>query len=310
MDRWPVEEFCASLTAVSSATKDVYARDIRAFEQWCSDGFPPGQKAEITAEVSLRLDQVDRSTVRNYLAHLGNEQYARATMNRKLSSLRRFFRWAVRTQQISVDPTIGIHSGKAASRLPRVLPNSEIDTLIDGTRPLVIEDDADRQLRDRAVIEILYGSGLRVSELCALDVDDLDLKRGAVRVMGKGQKERITPLTQCAVEALADYLEMGRPDWLAARRGLDTPPDALFFNLRGRRIGPRDVRRILDRRAEQPTHPHALRHSFATHLLDGGADLRAVQELLGHEELATTQIYTHVSKQRLKSSIAKTHPRG
>lgn len=303
MDRWPIEEFCASITSVSPATKDVYARDIAAFERWCLTEVHSGE-----AKASSMSD-VDRSAIRNYIAYLSSERYARATTNRKLSSLRRFFRWSVRTGRIATDPTVGIQSGKAPSRLPRVLPSGEIETLIEGTRPAVSEDAIDRRQRDRAIVELLYGSGLRVSELCALDIDDIDFGRGAVRVVGKGQKERIAPLTELAVGALRVYLDEGRPEWMK-RRAHAAPSDALFFNLRGQRIGPRDVRRILDRRAEQPTHPHALRHSFATHLLDGGADLRAVQELLGHEELATTQIYTHVSKQRLKSTIANTHPRG
>lgn len=313
MDHWHVKEFCASLTSVSAGTKEVYARDIAAFERWCQGHF------DSTLDQDSTLCLIDRSTIRQYLAYLGSEQYARATTNRKLSSIRRFFRWAVRHGYLTNDPTVGIHSGKAPSRLPRVLPGHEIDTLIDGSRPHVADDDPDRRQRDSAIIEILYGSGLRVSELCALDVGDLDLTQGAVRVLGKGHKERIVPLTQRAVAAVRAYLDTGHP----RRTDPDNPADsdspthsddrdgsALFFNLRGNRIGPRDVRRIIDRRAEHPTHPHALRHSFATHLLDGGADLRAVQELLGHEELATTQIYTHVSKQRLKSTIATTHPRG
>ncbi len=159
--------------------------------------------------------------------------------------------------------------------------------------------------RDDAVLELLYGSGLRVSELCALRPEDLDLDRRRVTVWGKGSKQRIVPLGAPTVEALRDWMGHGRGQLCTP----DSPVDAVFLSRRGGRLGPRDVRRILDRRAPAPTHPHALRHTFATHLLDGGADIRTVQELLGHADLSTTQHYTHVSKQRLRSVLDQTHPR-
>jgi site-specific recombinase XerD len=158
--------------------------------------------------------------------------------------------------------------------------------------------------RDTAIVEVLYGSGLRVAELCGLTAADLDLQRGLVTVWGKGAKQRQVPLSRPAVEALRRYLH--------SERGVLDPEAqvaTLFPNRRGNPLTPRDVRRIIDRRAREPTHPHALRHTFATHLLDGGADLRSVQELLGHTDLATTQIYTHVSKERLRVVHAETHPR-
>ena len=187
------------------------------------------------------------------------------------------------------------------SRLPQVLDQHDLSTLLDGATP---EDEPHwRRLRDDAVLEVLYGSGVRVGELCGLDVDSLDLRAGAVTVWGKGAKERRVPLSVPAVAAMRA--------WLGVRNEV-VPPEAgaaLFGNERGNRLTPRDVRRILDRRSPRPTHPHALRHSFATHLLDGGADLRAVQELLGHRDVATTQRYTHVSKQRLRAVYQETHPR-
>jgi site-specific recombinase XerD len=155
-------------------------------------------------------------------------------------------------------------------------------------------------------LELLYGSGLRVSEVCGLGPRDLDLTRSVVTVWGKGDKQRQVPLSRPAVDALREWLDGHRSSMM----GSHSPPDALFFNRVGRRLGTRDVRRLLDRRAANPTHPHALRHSFATHLLDGGADLRVVQELLGHVSLATTQCYTHVSKERLRHVHASSHPRG
>jgi site-specific recombinase XerD len=155
------------------------------------------------------------------------------------------------------------------------------------------------------VLELLYGSGMRVAELCGLDVDDLDLGRGVVTVFGKGSKQRQVLVHDACVSAVQAWLAGPR----AAMCSSTSPAGALFYNGRGNRLGSRDVRRILDRRSPVPTHPHALRHSFATHLLDGGADLRVVQELLGHASLQTTQVYTHVSKERLRSVYSGTHPR-
>ena len=160
-----------------------------------------------------------------------------------------------------------------------------------------------RRRRDDAVLEVLYGSGVRVGELCGLDIDSVDLAHGAITVWGKGSKERRVPLSAPAVDALRAWL-VDRHDVVDVRSG-----PALFGNERGVRLSPRDVRRIIDRRSQRPTHPHALRHSFATHLLDGGADLRVVQDLLGHTDVATTQRYTHVSKQRLRAVYTEAHPR-
>jgi site-specific recombinase XerD len=161
------------------------------------------------------------------------------------------------------------------------------------------------RLRDDAVLELLYGSGLRVAELCGLSLGDLELAQGRLTVWGKGSKQRQVPVSEPAASAIEGWLQRGR-----AALAADHPPtDAVFLNKRGKRLGPRDVRRILDRRSSSPTHPHALRHTFATHLLDGGADLRVVQELLGHASLETTQVYTHVSKDRLLTVYESTHPR-
>jgi site-specific recombinase XerD len=156
--------------------------------------------------------------------------------------------------------------------------------------------------RDLAVLELLYAAGLRVSELCGLDRGDVDLRGRTVTVLGKGGKQRRVPVHDAAIAALRAWFEDGRD-------AMEGPPEAAFVNRRGARLGPRDVRRILDRRSPSPTHPHALRHTYATHLLDGGADLRVVQELLGHASLATTQVYTHVSKERLRAVYGETHPR-
>ena len=188
---------------------------------------------------------------------------------------------------------------KAGSRLPDLVHAEDLETLLH-----LDESPSAWDVRDVAIVELLYGGGLRVGELCGLDVDALDGSSGSLRVMGKGSKERIVPLHDLACDAVERYL--------AVRESLlneQSPSAALFVNRRGNRLGPRDVSRILNRRSLRPTHPHALRHTYATHLLDGGADLRVVQELLGHASLATTQIYTHVSKERLQQVYDRTHPR-
>jgi site-specific recombinase XerD len=291
---WRVDEFEQSLTALAAATKEAYGRDVRDFAAWAERVPLPGPEA------------VDRRVLRRYLAYLGTRRYARRTIARKASSLRRYFAWLRRTGAIAADPAAGLSAPKGDARLPHVLRREEVAALLDDPPAKVDGDDDAVRLRDDAVLELLYGSGLRVAELCGIDLGDVDLRRHAVRVLGKGSRTRQVPLGEPAAEALAGWVERGRPAMVTEA----TPPDALFLNRRGRRLGPRDVRRLLDRRSPVPTHPHALRHTFATHLLDGGADLRAVQELLGHADLATTQLYTHVSRERLRSVVESSHPRG
>lgn len=291
-DAWQVRAFLRSLTAASPATVEAYGRDLRSFLVWV-------RRAGLA-----RPGDVGRTTLRRYLAYLTTRGYARRTIARRASTLRRYFGWLRRSGAIDADPTAGVSAPRGESRLPRVLRPDELRTLLDDATPSV-RGDGPASLRDDALLELLYGSGLRVAEATAIDVGDLDLDRGRVVVHGKGAKQRIVPLSVPAVDALRRWLAGGR-DEMATEA---TPPDAVFLNARGRRLTPRDARRVLDRRAAEPTHPHALRHSFATHLLDGGADLRVVQELLGHTDLATTQRYTHVSKERLRSVFEATHPR-
>lgn len=292
MASWDLDEWLDSLVRVADSTRAVYARDMAAAAEWLE---------RIGADGPNR---VTRLNLRRYLASLDTRGYARRTIARKASVLRRYFGWARRTARAEADPSAGLHAPKGASRLPRVLKADEIDTLIDGPAKAGHPDEP-RQIRDRAVVEILYGSGLRVAELSTLTIGAVDLDSAALTVWGKGDKPRRVPLSAPAVEALGAWLASGRPAYANA----DSPPDAVFLNQRGRTLTPRDVRRILDRRSVAPTHPHALRHTFATHLLDGGADLRAVQELLGHADLTTTQIYTRVSRERLRDVHRTTHPR-
>jgi integrase/recombinase XerC len=286
---WEQEAFVRSLSSLSANTVEAYRRDVRDFVVWA-------ERARLTGPAD-----VDRLVLRRYLAYLGTRRMAKRSIARKAAALRRYFAWLARTGVVAADPSSRLTAPRGEGRLPHVLKADDLETLLADQAPA--GEPAD--LRDRAVVELLYGSGLRVGELCGLRPSDVDLVRGQVLVWGKGSKQRQLPMSESSVEALRAWVEAGRRAMAMAV----TPADALFVNRRGHRLTPRDVRRILDRRAASPTHPHALRHTFATHLLDGGADLRAVQELLGHSDLATTQLYTHVSKERLRTVYDATHPR-
>ncbi|MET0826266.1 MAG: tyrosine recombinase XerC [Acidimicrobiales bacterium] len=291
---WDLDEFTTSLTALAPASVTAYRRDLDAFVEWAG---------------RLGLEDptaVDRRALRRYVAFLTTRGYARRTIARHVASLRRYFDWLRRRGRIEVDPSARLSAPGHDGRLPRVLRRDEIEALLDdGPPPTDDPVEAALAQRDRAVLEILYGSGLRVAEACGLRPVDIDLPRQRVTVWGKGSKQRTVPLSAPAVDALRQWLGQGR----AVLADADTPDDVVFVNRRAHPLTPRDVRRILDRRAAGPAHPHALRHTFATHLLDGGADLRAVQELLGHADLATTQLYTHVSRERLRGVLETTHPR-
>jgi site-specific recombinase XerD len=293
---WELDSFVRSLTAASENTRVAYRRDVDAFVDWCGRGGVDGPAA------------VDRRLLRRYLAFLHTRGRSRRTIARAASSLRRYFGWLTRTEALAVDPSAGLSVPAGEGRLPRVLRADELTALLDEP-PARVEADADAvRLRDDAVLELLYGSGLRVGELCGLGPGDVDVRARAVTVWGKGGKQRKVPISAPAAEAVAGWLARGR-DAVPAAAGDADAVAAMFRNQRGHRLTPRDCRRIIDRRSPAPTHPHALRHTFATHLLDGGADLRAVQELLGHSDLATTQRYTHVSKERLRAVYEASHPR-
>ena len=296
---WREEAFVESLTAAAPATVQAYRRDLEQFATWA---------ARLGATDPA---DVDRKMLRRYLAHLATRRYARRSIARKASAIRRYFAWLVHSNVLAVDPSIGLSAPSGDARLPHVLRQEELRVLLDAPAPASPSEGVTQQrqratrLRDDAVLELLYGSGLRVSEVCSLQLADLDLPRRRVSVWGKGAKQRVVPLSDPAEVALHWWLGNGREVLM----GNATPPDRLFVNTLGRPLTPRDVRRILDRRSPVPTHPHALRHTFATHLLDGGADLRTVQELLGHADLGTTQIYTHVSRERMRKVFDDTHPR-
>ncbi|GAB3298766.1 tyrosine recombinase XerC [Epidermidibacterium keratini] len=250
------------------------------------------------------LSALDLMTLRSWLAKSRTMGAARSTLARRAASARAFTAYLARTGVLAVDPGARLRSPGARRTLPEVLNTeqaSELVERVDGDDPLA--------LRDRAIVELLYAGGIRVSELCGLDLDSVDEQRGLLRVLGKGSKERSVPVGGPARAALQTYLQSARSELATPRSGA-----ALLLGARGGRIDPREVRRVVHRAAQAvegapDIGPHGLRHSAATHLLEGGADLRAVQELLGHASLATTQIYTHVSVERLRASFNQAHPR-
>lgn len=255
-----------------------------------------------------RWDDVALADLRSWLASMDEAGAAKSTIARRATSVRAFFRWAVRRGALAQDPALRLQSPKKSKTLPGVLRQSTAGELMDVAA--VAADDADPvHLRDRAALELLYSSGLRIGELVGLDIDDVDRERMVVRVLGKGNKERTVPFGRPAAHALDAWLDTGRPQLATATSG-----PAVFLGRRGARVDPRTVRRSLENLLRHvpdapELSPHGLRHSAATHMLEGGADLRMVQEMLGHSSLATTQVYTHVSVERLRRSFSQAHPR-
>lgn len=292
VSQWRLDAYASTLLVDnrSPATIRAYLSDLDAFVRW-SAARSLGGPSDVTTK-----------TLREYLAHMTTKGDQRTSIIRRRASLRSYFAWLVERGALSESPAQRLSAPSAKSKLPTIVVREQLDHLLD-------EDWGEDEwaLLDRAVCEVLYGAGLRVSELCDLDLASVDFRQGLLRVMGKGRKERLVPLHRKGLQALREWIKDARDDVMVST----SPTGALFFNRRGHRLGPRDVRRILDNRvARGHVHPHALRHTFATHLLEGGADLRVVQELLGHESLTTTQLYTHVSKSRLQKVHRETHPRG
>jgi site-specific recombinase XerD len=269
---------------LSPHTIAAYRRDLTQFAVFCD-------RLGIQ-----RFEDIDRRIVRRFLAQLDTRKYARRSVARKASAIRAFFRDLSRHGSIPANPVAGLQTPKRPTTLPKAIPATQLGPMLDA-----VSGDEPVDLRDRAILELLYATGLRVSELASLTVADVS-RDDFLRVVGKGSKERAVPLGGPARRALQRYLDEGRPR-LACNAGA-----ALWVGRRGGPLDARGVRRVVRNRLG--TFPHALRHSFATHLLEGGADLRAVQELLGHVELATTQLYTSVTRQHLKATYERTHPRG
>jgi site-specific recombinase XerD len=298
-DRWTrsLDLYARELGArgASANTKRAYAADLRQFALWAG-------------ERGLEPREVGYSELRRYAAAISSSGVAKSTIGRKLAAVRSFFDHLVAVGELPQNPAELLPSPKRESRLPRTLSRDEVETLLDripATEPL----DA----RDRALFELAYSCGLRCEEIVNLDLDSVDFDGEALRVTGKGNKTRIVPIGEPAQRALERYLASARPALAAAGRSADATP-ALFLSRRGRRLSSSDVRRRLSGRVRDAAiaggvSPHALRHSFATHLLEGGADLRSIQELLGHASVSTTQIYTRVDPTRLRDQYRRSHPR-
>jgi len=269
-----------------------YRTDIKQFLDYCS------------AQAITSLDGIDRSLLRSYLAELDEQGYVKASVARRLAELRSFGRFLVQEGVLARNPFRLVSAPRVPKLLPRYLTVSEVEALL--ATPNV---NTPAGMRDRAMLEVLYAAGLRVSELAGLDLRDVDLGQAQVRAVGKGSRERIGLLGQPAVRAVRAYLQSARPGLLGKQ-----PTAALWLNQRGGRLTVRGIANVVADAGVKAgiaarVSPHVLRHSFATHLLDGGADLRVVQELLGHANLATTQIYTHVSQARAREVYARAHPR-
>jgi len=279
---------------VSINTIAAYRDDLESFTSFlCNDYFT-------LARDQLDWTRVDHLTIRAYLAHLARKKLSRASSARHLSALRSFFKYLMREGTLSVNPARGVATPRREKRLPSVLQTAEVTALLE-----IPDLETPLGIRDRAWLELLYASGLRISELVGIDLDDIELRARLVKVRGKGAKERIVPFGSKAAEAIRNYLAVRHPS-----------PDetALFINYRGERITARSVRRLFDGYVRDASlragiSPHTLRHSFATHLLNAGADLRAIQELLGHASLSTTQKYTHLHDWQLIEVYKKAHPR-
>ncbi|WP_144712372.1 tyrosine recombinase XerC [Curtobacterium pusillum] len=284
---------------LSEQTVRAYANDLEQFVAFATE-----RGVELLPDVGLEL-------LRDWLWDADHRGLARSTIARRSSSVRAFTRWASEAGRISNDPGVRLRAPKGAAHLPRVVSSEQVRTMLDGLAARASSDDPGA-LRDLAVVELLYAAAIRVSELVGIDVRHLDRERLTVRVLGKGGRERVVPFGVPARDALEAWLERGRPVIAARTEAAD--PDALFLGDRGARLGVRGAYRIVarllaDLPGEGPSGPHTFRHTAATHLLDGGADLRAVQELLGHASLGTTQIYTHVSSARLREVYRTAHPR-
>lgn len=290
MDRY-IERFLRYLDLEKNAsgyTLRDYRIDLRGFREFLKE---------------TPLDAIDYLTLRRYLAALRAQNFAKRTVARKLATLRSFFRFLQREGVLQANPAVLLATPKLDRRLPRFLGEDEVTALVESPQPTTPSG-----ARDRAILETLYSTGIRVSELTGLRLEDVDFISGTLKVRGKGRKERLAPVGERALAVLHTYLQ------LRTKQRQVKEPQWLLLNQRGTRLTPRAVERIVRKYIrktglQMQVSPHTLRHTFATHLLDHGADLRSVQELLGHKNLSTTQIYTHVTTQRLKAIYDKAHPR-
>ena len=303
--RGPIQQFMHYLTVEKNASPHTcrcYRRDLEAFED-----FLKNSGIQLTPGGDVKMEKVDRIAIRKYLSFL-HRKNKKSSIARKISTLRSFFKYLVREQLISSNPAKAVSTPKVEKTLPTTLTVDEAFRLMESPRSRSGKSSngsEKKDLRDRAILELLYSSGLRVSELVGLNSNQLDLDLGIVRVMGKGRKERIVPVGVKAIDALKAYFE---------ERGILKGDEPIFINSSGGRLTARSVGRLIKKYSRQSSvfrkvSPHSLRHTFATHLLDAGADIREIQEMLGHSSLSTTQRYTHVSMGKLMEVYDKAHPR-
>lgn len=290
--------YCMDVRQLSANTGEAYSRDVIQFADFLAEQWGEDRAYDWAA--------VDYRTVRSFLAHLSRQKYSRSTIGRKLAALRAFFRYLLNEDAVTHNPAAVAPTPKRGERLPDYLYEEEMESLLatpDESTPL--------GQRDRAILEMLYATGVRVSELVAMDVEDLQFDDRQVRVIGKGNRERVVLMGERAVATVRRYIADGRETLL---RGAQSPDEqALFLNNRGGRLTIRGVqlrinKHVLDSAASSRITPHALRHTFATHLLDGGADLRSIQALLGHKSLGTVGVYTHLTTERMKEAYHGAHP--
>jgi integrase/recombinase XerC len=300
----------ADLTQFSEFLEGADESDSSDSELLTESHHHTGQSTAVATQVDLKIDQlllsVRTDSVRSYLGLLNEKQYSKATIARKLATLRSFYKFLVKRNHISSNPVVSIRTPKQEKKLPRFLEYEEVKKLLN-TPPVNTWLGA----RDRAILETLYSTGIRVSELVALNMDDIDFLGEVVHVRGKGKKERIAPIGSSALQVIQHYMEYRNK---RAQSNGNFDSKVLFVNKHGRRLSTRSVRRKMDKYLKMSgldpdISPHTLRHSFATHMLNNGADLRSVQELLGHQSLSTTQIYTHLTTTRLKEVYDNAHPR-
>ena len=284
--------YLASERGLAQNTLESYGRDLRYFQQYLESNqltFATGSTNEI---------------IRTYLDELKKQGKAVSTISRNLAALKSFYQYLLKEQYLDVDPASKIESPKLEKKLPQVLSVQQVELLL--KQPNI---NLPAGLRDKAMLELLYATGIRVSELITINVNDVNLELGYIKCFGRGAKERVVPLGSIASKCVAQYLRKGRTTLVCSKQ-----EEAMFVNHHGRRLTRQGFWKIIKKYAseahiEQKITPHTLRHSFATHLLENGADLRSVQEMLGHADISTTQIYTHVTKNRLKEVYDKAHPR-
>lgn len=294
-----IDEFLAHLRVErgrSPLTVEAYASDLADYAAFLEE-----------AGVS-DPDRVDRDAVVAYEADLHERGYAVASVDRHISAVKSFHRFCVREEYAKANPAASVRLPAPPDKLPDVLSVEQVNALLDGIN---CSEDADAtSLRNRAILEVLYGCGLRVSECAGLDLANCMLSEGYLRVVGKGDKERIAPIAGCALKALEDYLQKGRPKLV---KPMAKPTSAVFLNARGGRLTRQSIHKIVASAGlsigVDNLHPHTLRHSFATHMLAGGADLRVIQEILGHSDISTTQVYTHVNRSHIQEEYLGAHPR-